>query len=175
MTVAGETDKLSEFAERVARAIAADQGEAYAEHKSEYDSYGRVAVSALVTELQYRVTSDEAKQVGDVVEQWLIAAYARGVEWNEENPLDREYRFKAAGDFADKALNDPTSTLRAALTFLAASPSPPASGVRVKAWSDSFVGLQNWRDEDNEDAITLTRDDIISLIEDYRSALGEHS
>jgi len=37
----------AELAELVARSIANDQGEAYAEHKSEYDSYGSAAVEAL--------------------------------------------------------------------------------------------------------------------------------
>lgn len=62
-----------------------------------------------------------------LIEQWLIAAYARGVEWNEENPLDREYRFKAAGDWADKALNDPESELCRALT------SPAGETAQVEA------------------------------------------
>lgn len=39
------------------------------------------------------------------LEKLLMAAYVRGVEWNEENPLDREYRFKAAGDYADKTIS----------------------------------------------------------------------
>lgn len=38
-------------------------------------------------------------------ERLIINAYLRGVEWNEENPLDREYRFKAAEDYADNALS----------------------------------------------------------------------
>ncbi|MBZ9922844.1 hypothetical protein LB579_34910 [Mesorhizobium sp. BR1-1-7] len=42
------------------------------------------------------------------IEQMIINAYVRGVEWNEENPLDREYRFKAAGDYADAALATPS-------------------------------------------------------------------
>ena len=39
------------------------------------------------------------------LEQLIRAAYVRGVEWNEENPLDRDYRFKAAADYADKTLS----------------------------------------------------------------------
>jgi hypothetical protein len=38
-------------------------------------------------------------------ERLIINAYLRGVEWNEENPLDREYRFKAAEDYADKTIS----------------------------------------------------------------------
>ena len=44
--------------ERVSRAIAADQGEAYAEHRSEYDQYARIAVSELgVSELLEALSS----------------------------------------------------------------------------------------------------------------------
>jgi hypothetical protein len=39
------------------------------------------------------------------LEQLIRDAYVRGVEWNEENPLDREYRFKASADYADKVLS----------------------------------------------------------------------
>lgn len=39
------------------------------------------------------------------LELLIREAYVRGVEWNEENPLDREYRFKAAADYADKVLS----------------------------------------------------------------------
>jgi hypothetical protein len=44
------------------------------------------------------------------LEQWIMRAYVRGAEWNEENPLDRKYRFKAAGDYADKLLSEAQST-----------------------------------------------------------------
>lgn len=40
-------------------------------------------------------------QIIEGFERLVIDAYARGVEWCEENPVDREYRFKAAQDFAD--------------------------------------------------------------------------
>ncbi len=47
------------------------------------------------------------------LEKMIIEAYLRGVEWKEENPLDldREYRFKAARDYADKTLSQSPSSL----------------------------------------------------------------
>lgn len=39
------------------------------------------------------------------LDQLIRDAYVRGVEWNEENPLDRDYRFKAAADYADKTIS----------------------------------------------------------------------
>jgi hypothetical protein len=40
------------------------------------------------------------------IEEMLVAAYVRGVEWHNENrtPADFRYRFKAARDYADKTL-----------------------------------------------------------------------
>lgn len=42
----------------------------------------------------------------DRLEHEVTEAFARGVEWCEENPLDREFRFKAGADYADRVLGE---------------------------------------------------------------------
>lgn len=118
-------------------------------------------VSRRLTELQHRREAEAGAPEG-----WVLVPREPTIDMASAgwDAIMAHTGFHEVDDRAEKAYR----------AMLAASPSSPASGVRVKAWSDGFIGLQLWRDEDNEDAITLTRDDIISLIEDYRSALGEH-
>jgi hypothetical protein len=56
-----EIDLMSEtdLAERIARAIAANQGDPYAEYKSEFDSYGRVAAAVITA---WGLSKDEREQ-----------------------------------------------------------------------------------------------------------------
>lgn len=99
-------------------------------------------VASLLTELQHRREA-EAGSVSNAllnaVAHAIEGAYVRGVEWCEENPNGGGYRFKAGSDYADKAFHDPDSELCKAL---AASPSYPASGVRVKA--EPFCYVREW-------------------------------
>lgn len=80
---------MSEMVERVARAIETEIKKRRPDEMMEpyIESAARAAV--------------------EVMRPAISAAYVRGVEWNEENPLDREYRFKAAADYADKATSPP--------------------------------------------------------------------
>lgn len=81
--------------EKVARAI-------HAKHRSPDDNQHWFYVEPEHCELSRQLARAAIEAMP--IEQLIIAAYVRGVEWNEENPLDREYRFKAAGDYADKTL-----------------------------------------------------------------------
>lgn len=51
-----------------------------------------------------------------------------------------------------------------------AEPAQAAQAAQVKL-PPLMACLQRWRDEDHEDAIMLTRDDVINLIEETRAAL----
>lgn len=83
---------MSDMVERVAKALweASEPGEFEEQDPGYVSAYRRCARAAI-----------EAMPL----EQLVRDAYVRGVEWNEENPLDREYRFKASADYADKVLS----------------------------------------------------------------------
>lgn len=61
----------------------------------------------------------------------------------------------------------------AALAALSSTTPVDGVGAEPVAWADCFIALQHWRDADHEDVLTLSRNDIIALIEAYRSALAD--
>lgn len=85
--------------ERVARALMEARGgcEVIDWRESEWNP----AITRVLNEA--RAAIDAAQ-----IEQMIVAAYVRGAEWNEKNPLGQGYRLKAAFDYADKLLSQDT-------------------------------------------------------------------
>lgn len=118
--LSGITDETSSgLSKIVAEAIAADQGEAYAEHKSEYDSYGRVAIKALAEHMPSRqwlrdkIASDpdlETEAGAISGEPNSAQLTVKALEWQDEAGT----RFRTVGGLCHYAIarpmNEPTGT-----------------------------------------------------------------
>jgi len=138
MTTELSTERLAEIAveygdmaERLSGSLEDGPGAASAFYMS--CSLGEV--SAMATELKAlrsAVVDDAAVERAD--EQSLIDAYLRGIEWRKENPTHTDYpfRFKAARDYADKALT-------AALV-----PGHVAEAGKVEGRIDAYRELSQW-------------------------------